>query len=492
MQPKNAIRARASRSCGNCRTIKRRCDQKFPYCGQCTRTREQCPGYRDDWDLVFRDQTNHTIKRSKERKAKREPAATEPKPWLPPICGDLGPSLDAIGVHYFLHNFVIGGQFPSRGFLNYIPTVLFVEGEHPTLVASIAAVGLVALASSIQQPELVSHARIKYAEAIRNVNTALASPTESIKDSTLMSVISLGVFEHVSNFESWVRHVQGAAALVVARGESQFTNPAAILMFNQVRADMVIACLHMGQPFPDNLCKLQDEAAKHPYASSTFWQIGVMAIRCVNLLWGVTRSQRENSSTTLLGEATALQHDFQKTLGDLALQEPYTTIHQSGGNPDLIYNGRVDLYQSSWAIRLWNNTRNIQIIICQILCYLLKQTLTTDLNPGARAHRDSSLQQTMQILSDLGDDMLATVPQALGYVSSASVFHPSSNLSFQPSVPGGYMMTWCLYLVGKSPATTKKTRKWIIRRLQDIGQSAGLALALQLNEDLLKIDQLVD
>jgi hypothetical protein len=68
-----------------------------------------------------------------------------------------------------------------------------------------AAVGLVALAT--RQPELVHHAYAKYSEAIRHVNNAIASPTESVKDSTLMSVILLGVFEHVSNFESWVRHV---------------------------------------------------------------------------------------------------------------------------------------------------------------------------------------------------------------------------------------------------------------------------------------------
>ncbi|KAJ5997785.1 hypothetical protein N7522_009445 [Penicillium canescens] len=61
-------------------------------------------------------------------------------------------------------------------------------------------------------------------------NIALVSPVEAVKDSTLMSVISLGVFEHVSNFESWVRHVKGAAALVIARGKSQFSSPTAILM----------------------------------------------------------------------------------------------------------------------------------------------------------------------------------------------------------------------------------------------------------------------
>jgi hypothetical protein len=32
---------------------------------------EKCPGYRDEWELIFRDQTNHTIERAKEKVMKR-------------------------------------------------------------------------------------------------------------------------------------------------------------------------------------------------------------------------------------------------------------------------------------------------------------------------------------------------------------------------------------------------------------------------------------
>ncbi|OQE28691.1 hypothetical protein PENSTE_c003G07823 [Penicillium steckii] len=59
------FRRRESKSCANCRAVKRRCDKQFPHCGQCIRKGEKCPGYRDEWDLIFRDQTSHTIKRSK-------------------------------------------------------------------------------------------------------------------------------------------------------------------------------------------------------------------------------------------------------------------------------------------------------------------------------------------------------------------------------------------------------------------------------------------
>lgn len=462
------------------------CDQQLPHCGQCVRLRERCPGYRDEWDLVFRDQTGHTIKRFKERRAKN-PASTELNGLA--LARRLSASADEIGVNFFLRNFVMDGQSPSRGYLDYLPSVYRADGEHPTLVASMAAVGLMALANSTQQSELASRARAKYSEAIRNVSTALASPVESVKDCTLMSVILLGVFEHVSEHESWVRHVQGAAALVVARGRSQFSSPVTIRLFNQVRADLVVVCLHGTKPFPEDMFELQEEAAKHTDTSSPFWLLGVLATRCTNLLMSIRKNTGEVPLSELLEEATVIGRDFQYALRILAIQEPYTTTRESGGDPNIIYNGRLDLYKGSWAIRVWNNSRSLQIILCEILCYLLNKVLATDLAPIIREHRKLKLQETLQTLSKLGDDILATVPQALGFVSSASGPRPSIDLSFHGSVSGAYILTWCLYMVGKCMVTKSETRKWVIRRLQDIGRNTGISIALQLVENIVKLDQ---
>ncbi|KAJ5623872.1 transcriptional regulator family: Fungal Specific TF [Penicillium lagena] len=485
MSPRSESRGRVSRSCGNCRAIKRRCDRQSPNCGQCIRLGEDCPGYRDEWDLVFRDQTDQTVKRYNAKKTK---SATNDSP---PPTDSLSPSIDEIGVNYFFCNFVVGGQSSARGCLNYIPTVYRADSEHPTLVASMAAVGLVALANSTQQPELASRARAKYSEAIRNVNIALESPTESVKDSTLMSVISLGVFEHVSGYESWSRHVQGAAALVVARGKRQFSSPVAIRMFNQVRADLVLACVYGAKPFPKDMLELQEEAAKHTDPSSSFWLMGVLSTRCANLLMSVRKNKTtgETPWSTLLDEASVIERDFQYILEVLAVQEPYTTMRESGGDPNMIYNGRFDLYRDFWAIRLWNNLRNLRMIVCEISCYLLNKFLATDLAPAVREHMELKLQMTEETLSMLAHDILATVPQASEYLSSASGSRSSAGLPFQGSVPGGYMLTWGLYMVGKCPITTSETRKWVIQRLQNIGRDTGISIALRLVEHIVKIDQ---
>jgi hypothetical protein len=357
-----------------------------------------------------------------------------------------------------------------------------------------AAVGLVALANSTQQPELANLARAKYMEAIRNVNNALSSTLEFVKDSTLMSVISLGVFEHVSEYKSWARHVHGAAALVVARGRGQFTSPATILMFNQVRADLMLDCVYSKKPFPQSMIELQEEAEKHADVSGTFWQLGVLGTRCANLLMGVRQNTGETSWREYLQEATILERGFQSLHVLLAVQEPYASTWNSGGASKTIYKGRVDLYKDPWSIRVWNNLRILHMIVCEIELYVLKKVLATELTITSVAQEalKLKLQMAMQILSTLGEDILATMPQALELLSPGSEHYPCLDLSFRGSVSGGYILTWCLYMVGKCPATRSETRRWVIQRLQEFGTKIGISIALRLVEEIVKTEQLAD
>ncbi|CAG8928594.1 unnamed protein product [Penicillium salamii] len=486
MTSPNGARPRVSKSCANCRAIKRRCDKQVPHCGQCIRTREVCGGYRSEWELHFRDQTGQTIKNSLKKEAEKKAKANSTSP----PARSPSPNLDDIGITFFVNNFVAGGHSSSRGHLNYISNLYGSDGQHPTLVASMAAVGLVALANTARQPGMVSHARAKYSEAIQLVNTALASPVESLHDDILMSIISLGVFENTSNYASWSQHVQGAAALVVTRGKRQFTNPAAILMFNQVRADIVVACVHSNLPFPEDMRELQKEAIKYETASGAFWLLGVLASRHVDLLYKVRQPTAEFHWPELLQEATILQRDFETLFASLAIQEPYTTNFHPGGDPEVVYHGRYDIYHSSWAIRVWNNARMLQMITCNIIYFILTKTLTTSTDPVLRAHAKTGLQGTLQIQSKLENDMLATVPQALGYISSTSQPNSTVDFSSPASVSGSYLLTWVLYTVGQSTVVKSETRRWVIRRLQEIGRNAGLAVALQHHEDIVKLDQI--
>lgn len=477
------------------------CDHKLPHCGQCIRTREQCPGYRDEWELVFHDQTSKTIKRSKAKRANNTASdtttttatttTTTTANHLPPLPhSTLKPSVDDLGINYFFRHFVVGDRSNARGCLNYVPSVYHADGAQSTLVASMAAVGLVALANSTQRPELASHARVKYLQAIHLVSAALASPVECVKDSTLMSVISLGVFEHVSAYESFARHVQGAAALVIARGKSQFSSPVGILMFNQVRTDLVLASFRTDQPIPEKILQLQEEAVDHKCTSTSWWRMGVLGTRCTKLLIATKKNYYagRRSWFEMLDETTVLEQDFESLVPVLEIQEPYTIIRVSDGDPNIIKNGLYHFYKDSWAIRLWTNQRTLQMVTCEIKYYILTMILSKKISPDLREHTKMEVRRTLHTLSKLGDEILAIVPQALEFISSESLDPcPSIGLT---SVSGGYMLVWGLFMAGKSASTKSETRKWIIRLLQDIGWNTGISVALRLVEVVIEVDRM--
>jgi hypothetical protein len=305
-----------------------------------------------------------------------------------------------------------------------------------------------------------------------------------------MSVISLGVFEHVSAYESFARHVQGAAALVIARGKSQFSSPVGILMFNQVRTDLVLASFRTDQPIPEKILELQEEAVDHTCTSTSWWRMGVLGTRCARILTATKKNYytERRSWFELLDETTVLEQDFESLIPFLEIQEPYKVIRVSNGDPNIIKNGLYHLYKDSWAIRLWTNQRTLQMVTCEIKCYILTRILSKTIPPDLREYTKMEVRITLQTLSELGDEILAIVPQALEFISSESLDPcPSIGLT---SVSGGYMLVWGLFMVGKSASTKSETRKWVIRLLQDIGRNTGISVALRLVEVVIEVDQM--
>src|SRR5690625_4379608 len=53
-----------------CSPLTTQCDETKPTCNQCAKSRRICPGYKDEFDLVFRNETQATERRA--RKANKK------------------------------------------------------------------------------------------------------------------------------------------------------------------------------------------------------------------------------------------------------------------------------------------------------------------------------------------------------------------------------------------------------------------------------------
>lgn len=131
----------------------------------------------------------------------------------PPIPAKSLPlSLDDLGVCYFIDRFVLGMAGSVR---QYIATSISTAYKSdPQLLACMQAVGLAALSNVESSVSLMTSAHKYYGTALQFTNLALRLRTDDIKDSTVLAVMTLSLWENVTGNSpqsptTWRHHVHG-------------------------------------------------------------------------------------------------------------------------------------------------------------------------------------------------------------------------------------------------------------------------------------------
>lgn len=151
----------------------------------------------------------------------------------------------------------------------YIPTspfsyyksalALALETTSPTasspLLAAVQATAFAALSITDPHPSITRAARSHYTTALDTTNRALASPSRAAQDSTLISVLLLGLFESIlfrgrASPTSWTAHTNGALALLRLRGTAQFASLPGRDLFVQTCSTISSSCLMRAEPIP--------------------------------------------------------------------------------------------------------------------------------------------------------------------------------------------------------------------------------------------------
>lgn len=294
------------------------CDQKPDGCSQCERAKRKCPGYRA-LRLNIRNESENVIRKAKATEAKASRIKERRKEAAPITATSLrlqslvkvsgsgteeytetarqsrfpvsssrsaSPSDDAnfqfatsISRHvleipledratlFFASNYIIGGNGPNRGHLDYLANLYNTNSVDEGLQASMKAVGFAGFSHIANTPQLMVNARHQYIRALKLTNAALASPMKAKEDTTLISVMVLGIFETITgcnqrSFKAWAGHVEGACALLKLRGPEQFQGAGGRLMFLQVVTSLVYSSIQCGKPLPRFIIEWTREARK--------------------------------------------------------------------------------------------------------------------------------------------------------------------------------------------------------------------------------------
>lgn len=224
-----------------------------PFCKQCEKSRRTCPGYRDAFDLVFRNETQATERRARRSNLKhkvhaqghgvqfqhkrasssglgegsaggagvirfqhetfqQQTTVLEPVEevirydgavaWtarspdgMVSVPDAIPASIEQQAFCYFLSNFVLMPRQGTVGYLDFLVPLYNADQTRSHLSSAFSAVALAALASRPNSRRLFPTALKQYDVALRSTNKALADPVQQKQDQTLAAVLLLGLFE---------------------------------------------------------------------------------------------------------------------------------------------------------------------------------------------------------------------------------------------------------------------------------------------------------
>ncbi|KAK0623284.1 hypothetical protein B0T14DRAFT_515834 [Immersiella caudata] len=340
---------------------------------------------------------------------------------------NLAPTCQEQGTAYFFSRYVTMDETACHQRFDFLydvwkPVSTAPDREVDGVLASMTAVGLMGLASMTQSRDMMEAAQKSYGTALRLMNHALADPVEAVKDTTMLCVLILGVFEMMTEnmprertIEAFQEHVNGAAALAIMRGPGQFKTSAGKRMFSMLCQRVVISCIQKAMPVPEPLQDLFREMAKSQDPEDPSAWITTMMFEVLQIRYDIKRGVLVDP-TLIVEKLLAIEEQYDDLVKHVPPSWHYRTFKLSRHHP-AVFGGFFHLYPSLSHATLWNSLRTTRILILETILsqiYLQSQTypptLCSDRHVDEFARAKRKLRHILQ-------DTIASVPQHLGLVN---------------------------------------------------------------------------
>ncbi|KAI0104221.1 hypothetical protein GGR51DRAFT_227743 [Nemania sp. FL0031] len=505
-----------SRGCQMCRTRRIKCDEMKPTCNQCAKSRRQCPGYKDDFDLVFRNETKATERRVQRATKKALGLKTEK---LSPSLEDIPStstsetmsvmpspkvSIEEQASCHFIANFVLMPEDGRTvGHLDFVLPLLKEHGPDSHIQHAFNACSLTFLNNRRGVGGgCWDRALSEYSMALAKTNTALRNTETQQSDSTLAAVLLLGMFETISakqiSMFNWGSHIEGAVQLVKARGKKQNKTRVGLQLFIAVRTLMSVYCLTssqaptMGAEWWLDATDFSKTAAMVQRLMIKTSEIRAQTAHLIDTL--AKTPDNTELMLELIQKAQAVDQEvvaWQSSVSsDWHPRRAGWADSVAGGDYARaeVFPGRVDVYRDIWIGSVANSARAVRLILhgaivrCAAwLCSPVDYRTTPEYAAASTVCRVA-----------IGD-IIASVPYFLGWhLRRKDVDQKTTNFGTfacgeEDSAAGagasakglaGYLLTWPLAVVLSQDYTTDAERAWVLGRLRKIGSEVGVKYAL--------------
>ncbi|KAL3426144.1 negative acting factor [Phlyctema vagabunda] len=535
-----------SRGCQMCRTRRIKCDETKPTCTQCQKSRRQCPGYKDDFDLVFRNETQATERRARKstnskkltsqatqrdqqrtfsisseaQNTTQDMSDVREKAIAPlaasatsvTVTNGFEVPVEQQALCFFLANFVYTPQQTSaRGYMDFLIPMMKTESPDSHLSVAFQAVAMASLANrpNSRGSGLMTQAIAQYAKALKVTNLALQNPALQKTDQTLASIILLGFFETITlektNVMAWGSHIDGAVQLVRMRGKKQLRTRVGTALFIAVRTQMIINCMSASKaPMLGTEWWIAEAIKDETSQFVTKLNLRVAELRAeLNQILATSPRNQENFEKVLalMRRAQGMEQDYLAWEDQLPDLWRVRTVAWIDNVPDGdlykadVCPGKVDMYDDIFIASVWNMARVSRLFISGIIircaawvCAPVDYRTTPEYATAAR------------LGVDMISDIVASIPYHLGWRTDEyghltpgdlSGFACGTDNITSPKALGGFFCIWPLFSTSCSDFTTDSQRKWIKGRLLFISETMGMNQAKTIGSFQLRLPSMI-
>ncbi|CAO2649174.1 Nn.00g101230.m01.CDS01 [Neocucurbitaria sp. VM-36] len=423
---------------------------------------------------------------------------------------EIAPSIEEQAQGFFISNYVAQPAIVPRGQFEWVTELLAQPDTEEVLRSSVNAASLAGLATSTKSPVIMQKAQAAYVSALRVTNSALRVKETAIKDSTLISVIMLGMYENMvsqdsQSMQAWAKHVAGACALLNLRGKEQFEkSEMARRIFHQFYGVVLLVALETGTMVHEGMHELYESL--HP--TSDYEVHGRQwTTRVVNVIHDAINLSQDKQSSPVVMVRTALAID--RELSEIKSLMPsiwhYETVYLEQPS-EYQYGDCYHVYLDPWIAQMWNNLRSCRMYLYKIMrenatkaCELYDPPLFSE--EEIAPQREAAV----QVMRTTAAHVIASVPQITGMIPFPSRTSPKSKNPLAPEQerqtskytlhpPGTFLdrgnstgmvhLIWPVYAVGQSDLATPELRQWCIETLHNIALQIGTRQAVVLADEL--------
>ena len=403
------------------------------------------------------------------------------------------PSLDQHAQAFFFTNYVLDGTSPTY------------DDFDANLTNCIKAVRLAGIASTHRSANMDREASRRYIIALRSTNMALRSPVETRKDSTLLAVQLLSMFETVDlnaprPMYSWTEHVKGAALMLSLRGANQFRTLTGFRMFLQAAYSYTQICIAHRIHVPQEMKVLVKEGAKHAATQDPTWRLLEAKILYADLAASIAKSSVTDYGV-IVERCLDIDAKARAVMSETNDDWAYTIL-PTQHNARVFYLDYYHIYPSYLAVTTWNGIRELRLMLHMTIVHAIRRGSASSQPSELSPEQLGQLASSHGILKKMQSEIIATVPQLFGDGTTSGATNqltntfPWSNFRSVTNIPtraagistlppirtaGGYTaMPWTLYIAGSNDATSSQMKSWIIETLHEINAVFRVKLASKL------------